>query len=137
MEAPKCKICGQRHYGTCAVAAPPKPQPVKPAVQAKVKPEVQSHAQDQASPPMPDDGPWSRLLAAMASGSFVTMAEDEANALLADAWEDGPCQPVIERVIALRSGSAEGVRFDRKAYQRDYMRKWARQKREAQRAAKT
>jgi hypothetical protein len=27
MEKPKCKICGERHYGMCAVPVPPTHQP--------------------------------------------------------------------------------------------------------------
>jgi hypothetical protein len=40
MEAPKCKICGVRHYGICPTTPEKKPQSMPEQAETRIKPSV-------------------------------------------------------------------------------------------------
>lgn len=91
MDAPKCKICGERHYGLCS-------QPRS------------RNAPTQAQPPEP---------VRTATAASVAAGETAPNRQLSVEELGGP----FIGIIAHETTHLAVPKFDRNAYQREYMRK--------------
>jgi hypothetical protein len=97
MEAPKCKLCGYRHYGLCAAPVEEEPIPVVPYVQP---------------PPMPIEQPVQPIQAPSKPDRRTYMRDYMRRRRQAE--KVGAPMPTIEK-----------PHFDRAAYQREYMRQRA------------
>jgi hypothetical protein len=132
MEAPKCKICGDRHYGLCSA---PKAEAKRGAAGMRAKVETGKSATAQATvrtshvtvgETAPVLGRKGKVVGGLIRASDL-MVEPRSEMVISKAMAESlpkPTQgPAKARIAITPSKDADG-KFDRMAYQREYMREW-------------
>jgi len=158
MESPKCKICGQRHYGVCAskpslsalramatqvaaippdpIPAPPIEAPPDPPIEVPVEPPVPIDPPPQLPIEHPIESPmhdaWDALLCAVRSGEFLSMPMGQADKLVYEAMGSDAAQRTIARMVGLYIAHGRRLGPDRRASHAAYMKDWRAKRKEQQ-----